>query len=169
MITETSTIAEAKAFLRSKVKEGECCPVCSRHTQMYVRKITSSMSAGLILIYRWFHDHGKSNEWLHIEQYFKSLPDLPSSLRGDVPKLRFWGLIQPRGTEGKDGNPNDGYYKITDYGRQFVECKVLIPSSINVYNNKMYGFAKEGSDINIRQALKNKFNYDSLMKNGIII
>ena len=98
-----------------------------------------------------------------MENYFKDILDLPSSIRGDCPKLRFWGLIEPVSEAAlpEDGNPNNGYYRITDLGRKFAEGKVLLQSKVKIYNNKFYGFS--GPEIDVWKALKNKFNYNLLM------
>jgi hypothetical protein len=163
ILNDNITLGEAKALLRKELKKGADCPCCNRHTQLYSRKITSSMAYALILIYNEGHVHAEPSGFIHLENMFKLIPGLASSVRGDAPKLRFWGLIEPKDESADDGNPSSGLYRITDQGKLFVEGKVLIHSHINVYNNKMYGFSREGADVNIRQALKDKFNYNELM------
>lgn len=162
-MTTERTLKQAKDDLRSKLFDGATCECCGRHTQLYVRQITSSMALGLIKLFTEGKVHENGNGYIHIERFFKDLIGVPASIRADIPKLRFWGLIQPEGKENEDGNPNSGLYKITEQGKLFVEGKILVPSHINVYNNKMYGFNVNAKDINIKQALKNKFNYNLLM------
>lgn len=159
--TTATTLAEAKKFLGDNLTKGVKCPCCSRHTQIYSRKITSSMAYGLIELYK-LHKLGGEFMWTHIENSFKIL-NLPSSVRGDVPKLRFWGLIEPRTEESEDGNPNSGFYRLTSAGIAFAENELKIESKILIYNNEMYGYAKDSELISIKQALKDKFNYNQLM------
>lgn len=89
----------------------------------------------------------------HVEDFFKK-ENISSSIRGDFPKLRFWGLIEPGVT--------DGYYRITNKGFLFVECKTKVESNVMLYNNKSYGF--KGKYVDIRECLKKKFDYELLMK-----
>lgn len=158
-VTTSTTLDQAKKFLSDNLTKGVKCPCCNRHTQIYSRKITSSMAYGLILIYK---DWVKGT-YTHIESLFKSTPNLPSSVRGDVPKLRFWGLIEPRTEESEDGNPNSGFYRLTSAGIAFAENELKIESKILIYNNEMCGYAKDSELITIKQALKDKFNYNQLM------
>jgi len=159
MITDQSTISEAKSEMRLNLKKGGKCPCCTQDYKMYQRTITSSMALGLILLYK------KSLTgplYIHIEDYFKSL-DVPASVRGDVPKMRFWDLIRPDGKDKEDGNPNSGYYKITELGKAFVEMKIDMPKHANIYNNRFFGFDKDTGTVNIKDCLKNKFNYNELL------
>ncbi len=149
--------------MRLNLKKGGKCFCCSQDYRMYQRTITSSMAAGLILIYKFFKDYNpQGSTFLHIEEYFKEL-DVPASIRGDLPKLRFWDLIRPDGKDKEDGNPNTGYYKITELGRAFVEGKIDMPKHANIYNNRLFGFDKDTGTVNIKDCLKNKFNYNELL------
>jgi hypothetical protein len=159
----TETINEAQRYMRERIKEGVQCPCCYQNVKMYYRPLSSSMVYGLMLIYREFNrTFGPPVEWLHVENFFKDIKGLPSSVRGDIPKLRFWGLIEPFSCGLDDGNPNNGMYRITDLGRKFVEGKVLLQNKVKLYNNKFYGFA--GPEVDIFVALKNKFNYNEIIK-----
>lgn len=154
------TIEEARTYLNEHINEGIKCPCCNQHAKIYTRALTSAMAYGLILLYKAV---GPGKEYIHIEDYFKKL-DIPSSIRGDFPKLRFWGLIQPLAAKKEDGNPNSGMYKITTDGILFVQNLLRMPAAARIYNNELLGFGGEGKVIDIRQALKNKFNYEELMR-----
>lgn len=162
-MNENITISEAKASMRPLLRKGVVCPVCNQFVKQYSRSITSSMAYGLVLLnyYIWKY---KDVEWIHLETYFKGMPSIPSSIRGDLPKMRFWGLIEPRMDEKDDGNPNSGYYRVTQQGKDFVNGKVKVLSHVLIYNNKMYGFPPEAKEISIEQAIKNKFDYKSFIK-----
>lgn len=159
------TLEEAKEELQSKLSEGTRCPCCQQYAKEYKRKITSSMAWGLILIYRYFRKEGDLRKWLHIENYFKSIPNLPSSVRGDISKLSFWGLIRRKEGERADGSKRVGYYKITERGVNFVEGKIRVSKFIYLYNNKVRGFGDE--QVDLRDCLSKKFNYDELMNQTI--
>lgn len=139
-------------------KEGTICPYCSQFIKLYERTLTSSMAYGLILIYK---KQKLDDSYLHIENFFKDINHLPSSIRGDISKLRYWKLLERKEGERKDKSRRNGYYKITQRGRLFVENNLKVPSNIKVYNNHFMGFS--GEIISIKEALKNKFSYEKLM------
>ena len=156
---EELTIREARAIMRADLRKGTTCICCRQPVKQYSRPLTSSMAMALIIIY-----NTSQSEYIHLEETFKDM-DIPSSIRGDVPKLRFWNLIEPKiGTGKEDGNPNNGYYRITEIGRRFVENKASVSSHVLLYNNTMYGYPEGCKEINIVQALKNKFNYEEIVK-----
>ena len=155
----TSTLEQAKEFLRSHWgREGITCPCCNQRVQMYRRSITSAMACALILLSRRETKHG---EWIHIEKFLKDIDKLPASICGDVPKLRFWGLIERKQGERDDGSTRIGCYRLTDKGRDFVNGKITCQKYAKIYNNTLFGF--EGENYFIYDCLKNKFNYNELM------
>jgi hypothetical protein len=162
MITDQSTLKEAKDFLRDKLKSGETCPCCNRYTQMYSRSITSSMVYALVLMYN--RDKDFPGQYFHVEEYLKNMDWIPSSVRGDFPKMRFWDLIRPKEGGKEDGNPNTGYYKITELGKTFVEGNIELPSNVNIYNNRFFGFDKESKNVSVHDCIKNKFSYNLTIK-----
>ena len=163
MITEKSTVREAKDYLLREMNKGAKCPCCNQMVKFYNRPLTSAMAYGLILLYKAPAEKKDPYGYVHIEDYFKDL-NVPSSIRGDVPKLRFWGLIAPEGSEKEsDKNPNNGLYKVTDLGRLFVEGNVSVPSHVKLYNNRFFGHPDGSKHITIIQALKNKFNYEKII------
>lgn len=148
-----NTITEAKQYLKDNYKNGIVCPCCNQFTKIYRRPITSAMAYGLILFTKHCQKSVPFNEYTHIENFFKSIPNLPASIRGDFPKLRYWGLIEMG---------EHGYYRLTNQGVSFTDNNLNVPSHILLYNNKFYGF--EGEDVNIQKCLKNKFDYKKLME-----
>lgn len=157
------TLGEVRKILREKIDAGLACPCCTQHVQRYSRPITSAMAAGLILLVNYENKvyntepivWRSESKWTHIEDFFKNIPNLPASIRGDFSKLRFWDLIEP--------NPeNEGYYRSTFSGQSFVKYGDNVQSNVLIFNNKSYGF--RGEFVNIKHCLKNKFDYDKLMK-----
>ncbi len=155
------TISQARALMRPKLKEGVECLCCGQRVQLYVRPLTSAMVHGLILLYRHHKVCGEpTNNFVHIEDYLKN-QNCPSSVRGDLPKARFWGFIQGHGDEKTDGNPNNGLYKLLPKGIDFIEGRILVQKSVKLYNNKFYGF--DGAETDVFACIKNKFDYSALM------
>lgn len=111
------------------------------------------MAYGLIL----FVKLGHCTEWTHIEDFFKK-QNISSSIRGDFSKLRFWGLIEAHPDQ-------DGYYRITHKGVEFVFMRAKVESNVLIFNNKCYGLKGDYKDI--KDCLKKRFQYELLM-NGTL-
>lgn len=156
-LTRENTIGEAKDELRKYWTEGVECPCCTQRVQLYRRSITSSMAAVLCIIARLI----KPYRDFHLENFLKYHTDI-ASLRGDAAKLCHWQLLERVIGEREDGNPNTGYYRLTQAGHDFVFKHTIVPKYVAIYNNKTYSF--ESPDfVNIKDCLGNKFNYHNLI------
>jgi len=151
------TLEEAKQEVRDGRDIGITCPCCGQFAKTYRRKITSAMAYGLALMY-----NRKSHDYVHVEGFLKKIPNLPSSIRGDIAKLRHWGLIEAKAGEKEDGNPSNGYYKITGFGKLFVEKDAKAVKYIYLYNNKVVGSSDEMCTFT--ECLGQKFNYNEVVK-----
>lgn len=146
------TIEEAKAYLKENWKKGVKCPCCNQLCMLYDRKIDRDLSLSLIKIYKLQQDTGKS--WVHVQNELKFTS-------GNYGKLRFWGLLVPRGDEPEKDTKTSGYWSITELGKKFVNGKVSIPKSVLVYDNKKYG--QSDKLVTIQEALGKKFSWSELM------
>lgn len=146
-----------RKYLAEKWEEGVECPCCHQWVRLYKRKLTSSMVKALKLMY------DAPRGWMHVERYLKEQPIGPS-VRGDFPKLRYWGLIEPKPAD----NPKfpdavePGYYRITDKGIAFVNGAVRVFERVKIYNDKFYGF--EGKEIDYNTAKGNQFDIKDVKK-----
>lgn len=164
-MNETMTIQQARSLMRPELNHGVKCLCCGQRAQMYRRQLTSSMIMGLIILYNEARNKTiPEYHYMHLENFFKPL-DVPSSVRGDIHKLRFWGFIEPADGDKEDGNPNNGFYRLTPKGIDFVNAKILVQKYVKIYNNTFYGFA--GPEIDVHVAIKNKFNYTEMMGSTI--
>lgn len=112
------------------------------------------MAYALILFSR------KNNkEWTHADKFFKT-QDCPPSIRGDFPKLVYWGLLEKNEQE-------EGVYRMTEQGIQFVEGVWSVPSHLLFYNNKCFGVPKGAKMGTIKDALRKNFDYEKLMNNTL--
>lgn len=161
---ERDVIKELKENLFANYHEGDHCPICGHYVKLYKRKLTSSMAHGLVLIYRYFMFH-PGEEWVHIENLFKNISGIPSVFH-DTAVLRHWGLLEKKEGERDDGNPDVGYYRITEKGKQFVNNEITVSKYVLLYNNEVKGFDDE-TQISIKNAFGNKFNYNELMTGEI--
>ena len=156
----SKTIQQSRDEMRPLLLEGTTCPCCLQHVQQYRRQLTSAMVYGLIILSKASDNDKTDRGFIHMEDYLKK-QKCPSSVRGDLPKARFWGFIEPGIAQADDGNPNAGYYKLLPKGLDFINGKILVQKAVKIYNNKFYGF--DGEEIDVWGAIKNKFNYNSLM------
>lgn len=152
------TLSEAIKFVNDNSAKGVVCPCCNTYSKIYVRPLTSSMCIALIIFYQ--------SKWVDVEGYGHAEDILKgsraaSSIRGDFPKLRFFGLIEASARIKEDGNSYNGFYRVTDKGEQFINKLIVVPASVTIYNNVCIGFSEK--QVNIKEALNNKFDYDKLM------
>jgi len=152
-VDDGTTVGSVKKFLRDNYTEGARCPCCGQVVKLYKRSITSSMAYGLILMANAKDERG-GDPFLHVEDFFKS-KNIPSSIRGDIPKLTMFGLLMSP-IDGK------GIYGVTPLGFDFVNGVYKAPAYVEVYNNKV--IRTSDKMVTIQQALKNKFEYQKLMK-----
>lgn len=153
------TIREAKAYLRAHFEKGVECPCCGKHVKLYKRGLTGAMAVGLCLLKR--YNDAFPEQFVHIEDHFKNIEGLSSSVRGDVAKLRHWGLIEPWQARREDGSKRAGLWRITALGARFVDGKVKVPAHVLIYNDIFLGFSDE--HVTIQQAMGKKFNYREIM------
>lgn len=152
------TLAEAKKYLRDNFEKGCRCPACGQSVKLYRRKLTSSMALGLCIIKK----HKEVDQEFHLLDFFKQIENVPAGIVGDLPKMRFWGLIDSKEEKKDDGNPNSGVYSLTIAGKLFAENKTKINKYLYLYNNKVQSRSEEMTTIS--ECFKDKFNYEELMK-----
>lgn len=150
----SKTLDEAKEELAAALSKGTRCQCCGQFAKTYKRKLTATMARGLLKIYVFFEQNPNS-EWVHIHNL-----RVCNSNEGAL--LRHWGLIAKKIDVKEDGNPNTGYYKLTELGRQFVENKVAIPTHIFTYDNNLLGYSEEKEYIS--GAFWKNFNYREIME-----
>jgi len=154
------TLYDERQRVEKNLKEGCFCKACYQRCQEYPRKITSSMAYGILLVYKKTLEDGAT--WIHIEEFFKKNTDISSSIRGDMSKFKFWGLMEKKPGKRDDGSKRNGYWRITDAGKAFVEHRLRVPKTAFVYNDEVRKLSDER--VSIKDAFKNRFNYNELIK-----
>lgn len=154
------TIEEAQAFLKKNQDEGVSCPCCGQYVKLYHRSITSSMAWALLLVHRHMEKNPKL-EWVHVQSFLKKQPVPAAVMSGDFSKMLHWQLIIKKHGVREDGSKRVGFYALTEKGKLFCKNKVSVKEKAHLYNQSLFGFS--GKDVNIREVLKKKFDYDQLM------
>ena len=167
VVTATTTLEEAKRWLRARFGKGAACPACNQFVKCYRRPLNKSMAYVLLLIARYYRRvEVKSDAWLHVPSYVAEVaignPRRAAAVRGDWAKLKFWGLIEEKPDVRADGSPRVGYWRMTPLGRQFVAREVKVPSHIYIYNGEPLQRAVE-EQITIDDALGTEFSYAEIM------
>jgi len=149
------TLEEAKQYLRDNWELGCRCPCCNQFVKKYKRTITSSMALALIILYK------SGDDFIHWGNLIdeKGYSSVVNS--GDKSKLVYWGLVEKKPATRYDGSNRNGFYKITLRGELFVKGEIQVSKHVYLYNDYCYGQSE--TLIDIKQALKNKFNYYELI------
>jgi hypothetical protein len=148
-----STVTEARNMLVSNLSKGVECPCCTQYVKLYRRAFTKSMAIGLKLLY----DCQATDEWgyIHLENYLKD-QKCASSIRGDMPKARFWGLIEGINEKRDDESKRNGYYRLTKKGEDFIEGLICIPDAVFIFNNEIHSVSEKTTTF---KDCNKKFNY----------
>ncbi len=152
------TVDEAKQYLRDNLQKGAHCPVCTQWARMNKMPFHSGMALTLIFIYKATMQGKTDNGWLHVENY---LVEIGSKIKGVHSKLEYWGLLERKPNLDDPKKKENGFWRITEKGKLFVEGKLVVPSHVKTFNKKQYGFSQK--NIDIRGALGKKFDYSELM------
>lgn len=163
--TEWVTLQEAREYVKEGSKKGVSCPCCQQYAKIYKRKINSGMARVLIHLYIEYFE--TAQEWVQVKEFLRQKKYRNNH---DWTLLRFWGLLEPKEKEETDPKKMkyNGLWRVTVWGKQFVtDTRFKVNERAMIYNNTFKGFVDE-KEINIKDALGSKFDYQELMK-GIII
>jgi hypothetical protein len=156
---EDMWLSVARAKLEKDREKGAHCPCCDQYAKIYNRKLNSAMAKSLILVEKYFNKP-YAEEYLHIENYLAKY-----TRATDFYKLRFWGLIESKGEQRRDGSPHAGFWKMLPKGHEFVRNQIRVPMRVALYNDEFMGESDE--TISIVEALGEHFDYQELMKSDL--
>jgi hypothetical protein len=154
------SLEAARQELRAKLSQGTICPCCEQYAKIYKRPLNAAMALVLLLLYRRamaLSDFG----WVHVENYLKNLTSVPAALRGDFHKLTHWGLLEAKKEEQEDGNPRNGFYRLTPNGIKFSRREIMVPSHVYLYNDSALGF--ESKMVAVDATLGKRWRYDEVV------
>jgi hypothetical protein len=158
-IDKDTLLFEAMQYLQDNWDKGVDCPCCHRFVKKYPYKLNSNACLSLIYI----NNLGENNQdgWVHVQREFKNVYNSNATAMSYI-ILKHWRFIEPKRNEKDLTKKMSGYWRITDKGKQFIRGNIEVPKTVLVYKDQAKGFA--GEMVNIKQALKNKFNYSELME-----
>lgn len=160
MATEShldTTVRDARTYLNAQLDQGKAakCPCCTQTVKVYPRRIYSTMSRGLIELYKM--DHIKE-DYYHISE----IESMRKSGGGDFAKLVYWGLVEEMPKDAAQTKQRtSGYWKITMMGKKFALDQLKVAEIVDVYNGKP--LRMRGSPVGIKDTLGKDFDYEELM------
>ena len=155
MITNSSTVKQAKDELLLHLEEGAKCYVCNQNVKLYKRKIHRTMARGLLALYK-AEKSNPNTKYHHITDFAPT-----TDLSADFSKLRHFGLVEEMPNTDVHKHTS-GYWKITPLGYEFIYLETKVRAYVKVYNKKVLGIASKFVDI--KDVLGNKYSYAELMK-----
>lgn len=150
-----TTIRDARTYLNSQLDKGKAakCPACTQTVKVYPRKIYSTMVYHLIELYKL---NKVKAEYYHVTEFCPKHP-------GDFAKLVYWNLIEEMPKDEHDTHKRtSGYWKITEMGKKFVENKLTVAQTVDVFNGNP--LRMHGNPVTIVEVLGKKFSYKELME-----
>jgi hypothetical protein len=147
--SDSMTLGEARDGLRELVDAGHECPCCRQFAKVYRRKIHATMARDFLRVWRAVGE----GTWFH-------LPDFVAN-SGDVPKTRFWGLLDEEIELRRADGGRAGYWRITDLGRAWVLNQATLPKYARIYSGRCLGLV--GEPTSIVDSLGDRFDYRELM------
>lgn len=162
-LPSTATIEEARNRIDVLVAAGGGqCPCCDQPIKSYRRKMSYTIAAWLIGLYR-AAPVGTPVDLNAVHVELERMGAKTAIRSGDYGKARYWGLIKsvrdPSAKGKKSGR--SGRWVLTSLGEQFVTGVAYVPSYAIVKNKLLQGL--EGDPISIKTALDTHFNYEELM------
>lgn len=161
--SEIKTLEEAKTYLNANLRDGVICPCCNQMAKIYKRKFNSWMARAMVAFYQhigmkpgWFHAIGVITD----RRFYKH--KINNSC-GDYGKLVYWNLLEDAAGHREDGNPETGYYRMTQKGMDFVLAKLRIKKYVYLYNDTLLEVEGNDETITIHEAMGEAFNYSELM------
>lgn len=134
-VTEQTTLAEARKFVRDSREFGAECPCCGQIAKIYKRSPYRRIVVALMRLY-WLNRQKEG--WYYIDSIYGA----GDKKGGDFAKLRFWGLVVLKSQSIGDKRTS-GLWHITVRGIEFVERKLRIQPNALIYNNECFGFSGE--------------------------
>ena len=144
--TDEMTLKEVRDWLRREAKVGARCPCCRQYVKVYRRKLNSSMSRALLVMY-----HYRGLGWTHADRVVRAAS---TRMGHDWIGVHYWGFIE--------AHPDRvGHWRITPDGIEFARNRSTVLSHAVVYNQKRLRL--EGKPVSIVTTLGKHFDYAELM------
>jgi hypothetical protein len=149
LISDSSTLEEAKRYFQDNLEEGLNCPCCSRWGKVYRWSLYRTAIKLLVNMY----EAGGTTKFVETRS-------IKGEGQGDASRLRHWGLAEQESKARPDGGKS-GFWRCTDTGEAFLLGDLALPKYVHVYNGEAKFFS--GPEIKVEEALGLNFNYNNMM------
>lgn len=155
-LDDRTSIGKARLWLFERYKKGVDCPCCGQTVRLYPRPITSAMAFGLMIVGKYQEATGE--EWAYLPRVIPNV-----TINSPFCMLQHWELIRPRPGERPDGSHRNGWWSITESGREYIDPAIAlkVPRWALVYNSRCEGF--RGDHLSIQEALGTKYDHAAMM------
>lgn len=144
------TVAQARTWLRTRIKTGVSCPCCDQYARLYRRKLNATMAYALIWMCR------QDNGWIDMP---KRAPRIVIATN-QLGTLALWEVIEQRANTDL-ARKHSGFWRPTERGRAFANNTLQLPTHVYLYNNKVQAWSETRGTI--VDALGKQFSYRELM------
>ena len=142
-----ATVREAREYVKERIEEGVSCPCCGSWNRVYSRRLNRAKVRELREIFAFADDQGMLYDYVNI-------PASGVSLRNrEYPKLRFWGLLEPRDPDVGSGE-GTGWWRVTPQGVAFVRGTLSLPNKVLEYRSRVLRVAEDAVTVDIHEAFR---------------
>ena len=142
-----ATVREAREYIKENVVDGVACPCCGSWNRVYSRRLNRAKVRELREIFAYADDRGELYDFVNV-------PASGVSLRNrEYPKLRFWGLLEPRDPDVGSGE-GTGWWRVTPQGVAFVRGRLELPNKVLEYRSRVLRFAEDAVVVDIHEAFR---------------
>lgn len=129
--SDAATLVEARDWLRTRLDDGDDCPLCQQRVRVYRRKLNHHNVRVLAAMHR-----KASMNWVHLPSLMRTdLPDIAHQ-GGHATIAAYWGLIAEAGAERADGG-RAGWWRLTPFGAAWLRGESTVPKYARVYNGRV--------------------------------
>lgn len=160
-VLDSLSVARSNLMMERFSKEGCFCPACDKYCKVYKRGISMTTIRSLLKIY-WLFEDSPTRQWIKVGER----GDIVTS-GGDYGKMRWWNLVEHKEAKREDGSANNGHWRITQTGQNFVRRLIRIPKYVWEYDGKPLpdpaGVTNPMVHIDDLSRGKNRFSYEQIM------
>jgi len=126
--------------------DGGICPCCDRSGKVYQLRLHQTFALGL----RWIDVHGEEDGWINVQNNAPRFM-LKSKNYG---MLAHWGILE-------SFSMRSGIWRVTPKGKDFLRGLINLPSSVFIYDDKVWAFSSE--EVSFRGCFGTHFDFDEMM------
>ena len=125
--------------------DGCTCPCCNQNAQAH--RVTFNYAMGKVFEAFYIKNKKTIGAWLQTTDFPRDGSIASVNItRGVQGKLVYWGLLEKK--------EDEKAYRITVWGKKFVELGISIPRALWTYNNERLCYDAEAGEITFREALE---------------